>query len=493
MNSSLLLSPPRMNAGILFILVIAFMLIEQSACTRGYSCEGNSSDIIRPSSWTQESHCPGVEPNYNEVFDDQVVHKIDIVISKENYEATLKDMDEKYSGGGVSADLDELPKPMWIPATINYKGMTWTQVGMRYKGHSSLKAAWQGGIRKLSFILNFDYYEDLYPDLNNQRFFGFNKLSFSNAFNDPSLIREKLAANIFRAGGVPAAQSSFAAVYMDWGEGPIYLGLYTIVEDPCDNMLKTQVGDGSGNLYKPWGNAARWRSLEKISQDDIKTHFETCKSDEDIDNSDVIAAINALHADRSTPENWRTNLETVFDVPSFIKTLALNQVMMNWDSYGCMHHNYFVYANPLNNGSFLWFPWDLNESMLYRKQSSCPEPGSVLLDEIVYADANTESKIDTDWPLIQFILADPVYREAYKNELRVALDGAFAANSVITQMERYHDLIAPYIVGPKEVEAYPYTNCTQDGFKNSLTSGNNALKPHVDARHAAVKAALGIN
>lgn len=403
----------------------------------------------------------------------------------------MDDMDDKFSGGSKSADPDELPKPMWVPATINYNGQTWTQVGMRYKGHSSLKAAWQSGVRKLSFILNFDYYEEQYPELANQRFYGFNRVSFSNAYNDPSLIREKVGASIFRAGGVPAAQSAFYAVYVDWGAGAKYFGLYTIVEDPCDAMLATQLGDGSGQCYKPWGEAARWLSTQKIGAEDLAAHFESCSGETNPDMTNIMGAINALHADRSDAAAWRANLEAKFDVQSFIKTMAINQVMMNWDSYGCMHHNYYVYENPLNGGRIFWFPWDLNESMLYRTQAGCPAPGSVLLTEILNPQSNSSStEIDTDWPLIQYILGDAVYFESYKKELQAALDGAFNQTEVINKLQRYHELVAPYVVGPTETEAYPYTNTTKDGFNNSLTTGTNALIPHVKARRAGTVSSL---
>jgi spore coat protein H len=468
------------------ILALATLtLVPLGACSR-VACDGDPASITRPAEWTVESHCPGVAPSYGQVFDEQVVHKIDLVISAADHQAALDDMDAKYSGGSPLSDLDALPTPIWFPATVRYNGRTWTQVGMRYKGHASLKGAWQRGVRKLSFILEFDHYEDLDKDLQNQRFYGFKKLAFSNGYNDPSLMREKLAAEIFRAGGVPAARSSFARVQLDWGQGSAYLGLYTIVEDACDTMMKSQVGDASGALYKPWGDAARWLSPAEIGASEIAAKFDTCNSADPPAGDDVIAAITSLHQDRANASSWRARLEQTLDVQSFLRTLAINQTMMNWDSYGCMHHNYFIYANPGNGRRLSWFPWDLNESMLRRTQSGCPAPGSVMLDEIV----NGASGVDATWPLIGFLLADTEYRVAYRTYLRGALDSAFAESTVVAKMRQYHDLIAPFVVGPEGVESYPYSNTTQSDFVCSLTTGDSALEPHVTARHQAVEAAL---
>ena len=36
------------------------------------------------------------------------------------------------------------------------------------------------------------------------------------------------------------------------------MGLYTMIEDPSDDMLEAQFGDDSGNLYKPDGEGAKW-------------------------------------------------------------------------------------------------------------------------------------------------------------------------------------------------------------------------------------------
>ena len=39
---------------------------------------------------------------------------------------------------------------------------------------------------------------------------------------------------------------------------------------------------------------------------------------------------------------WRANLETVFDTDVFLKYLAVNTVVQNWDTYGRMTHNYYL-------------------------------------------------------------------------------------------------------------------------------------------------------
>jgi hypothetical protein len=59
--------------------------------------------------------------------------------------------------------------PMYVPVTVQHHGRTWTKVGMRYKGNSSLMAVNMGGGGKVPFRLNFDRYADDAPEIDNQR------------------------------------------------------------------------------------------------------------------------------------------------------------------------------------------------------------------------------------------------------------------------------------------------------------------------------------
>ena len=78
--------------------------------------------------------------------------------------------------------------------------------------------------------MDFDEFEDDYPQIDNQRFYGFKKFSLKNNFDDSSFLREKVAADVFRNSGMAISNSAFYTVYVDHGDGPEYFGLYTLVE-----------------------------------------------------------------------------------------------------------------------------------------------------------------------------------------------------------------------------------------------------------------------
>ena len=434
-------------------------------------CADDPDDLFRPEGWGVATHCKGAEPDYDLLFDDSVVQRIDIAISADDFASMQADLDDIVATNDW--DLD----PIYVPATVEHNGTTWWEVGVRYKGNSSLHSAAREGIGKLALRMKFDEFEDDNEDLLDQRFYGFKKMTFSNGYKDDSLIRDKLGGDIFRATGLAVARSSFARVYVDVGEGPAYWGLYTMIEDPSNKMLDSQFEDGSGNLYKPDGDGARLADFQVDSM--IK---KTNEDEEDF--SDVEALIDILNT--GSGDQWRASLEAVFDVDGFLTLLAVNQTIVNWDSYGWMTHNYYLYADP-SDGRIKWIPWDLNESLIVQGGGGMMPGGggpggdsdSVLLDEV-----------GAEWPMIRRLLDDEVYNATYRERLLELQTGAFDHDATVELANRYHDLISPYVVGDDgEVRGHTFLS-SDAAFEASITGGPTALADHIAARHAAVTDAL---
>jgi len=154
--------------------------------------------------------------------------------------------------GGISGDID----PVYVPADVSFEDKVWTDVGIRFKGQMSLGSTWKEGSRKISFKLNFGKFEDENPAIKNQRFYGFDELNLQSGYTDDSLMRDMIVPSIFMESGVPAPYTAFYRIYVDYGEGPVYFGLYTMVESVEDTVIETQFEDDSGNVYKPEGTGA---------------------------------------------------------------------------------------------------------------------------------------------------------------------------------------------------------------------------------------------
>lgn len=364
--------------------------------------------------------------------------------------------------------LDMVPgDPIAVPVTVRYDGGSWTHVAMRFKGNSSLAGPWRTGVRKLGLRLDFDKFEGEHPAIKNQRFFGFSKLVFNPAYQDATLIREKLAADLLRDSGLPAARAAFYRVYVKVGETSTYWGLYTVLEDPADVLPRARFSDGSGNVYKPDGDGADFTHLDKIG-------FEKKSHEKVGDYSDVERAIAALHAPRSDAEKWRSQLEASFDVDTFLRFLAFGRAIDHFDSYGTFAHNYYLYGDPAQGGRLVWISWDHN---LTWSAGFSPFGGrtTVMMDETTKR-----------WPLIRFLLDDPVYRVRFRDALASFVRGSYAKETFDAHAGKLHALIAPYVVGDTG-ERTPYTHLRsvqsfQDGLRSLLSAA--------DSRRAAIAAAL---
>jgi len=428
----------------------------------------DSGEVERPVGWTEASHSNDIDPNYGVVFPQDTVNEILITIDTESWQSLLDDMTELYGqrgsssgrnhgqpGGGAS---DSTENTDWVTCTLTFEDNTWEYVGIRFKGNSSLKSIWSSEDDKFPLKLDFDQFEDTYPEIDDQRFYGFKQLSFSPNFKDDSYLREKIAADIFRDAGVPAVYTAYYAVYVDHGDGAEYWGLYTMVEVVDDTVIETQFEDGSGNVYKPTGDGATLADGTFNEED-----FDKETNDDEADYSDIEALYAALHADTRTTDAaaWRESLEAVFNVDEFLRYLATNTLIQNWDTYGKMSHNYYLYNDP-STGQLTWIPWDNNEAM----SSSSGQHGNSLSLDL--------DSVSDEWPLIRYLIDDPVYQAQYVEDVREVAEEVFNPERMDDIYDYYAALIEPYIEQEKGSTA---------AFENEVE----ALKTQVQTRYETAK------
>ena len=323
------------------------------------ACESETGSECRAdweaTGWSEASHTKAGDLDYDQLFDDAAVQRIGITVCPDDWDTMQDDLaDLAASFQGVDFPDED---PVYVPVLVTYNGQTWPWVGMRFKGNSTLWSTYQQGNGKLPFRLHFDKFEDDYPSIDNQRIYGFKELKFGNNMNDDSLIRDKMMSDTFRDAGVAAAKGAFTRVYVDVGDGEQYWGLYTMFEDPTNALLDDWFGTDDGNMYKADGDAATLAYFDADS-------FEAKTNEDTTDWSDVEALIDALDSDQDG-EAWREELESTFDTDGYLRTLAINQIIGNWDGYGVMAHNYYLYADPELLGPLVFVPWDFNESYLH--------------------------------------------------------------------------------------------------------------------------------
>ena len=473
----------------------------------GAQASDDEEKVARPDGWTEATHSNDVDPNYDVVLPQDAVNTVTITIDPEQWAAMQANMtdilgeagtgqgfggqggpgnnftppegmapptdmtppagmaapegtrtppegftppqdDQRPGGpGGVGGKIDMVSEtPMWVEATIEFDGRTWNNVGIRYKGNSSLTSAWSSGSLKLPFKLDFDEWEDEYPAIDNQRFFGFKQLSFANGFSDTTYLRETITYHLMRDAGLVAGETAFYEIIIDYGEGPVNLGIFTAVEVIDDTVIESAFGDDSGNIYEADGAGV---SLAEGTFDQIADSFEKENNEDAADWSDIEALYTALHADTRTtdPEQWRADLEVVFDVDTFLNWLAVSAVAQNWDTYGAMAHNYYLYNNPAT-GQLVWLPWDHN--MTFGSggggmggrggMGGGMGRGNVTFDK---------ADVGEGWPLIRFLLDDPVYSERYLAFLAQTSE-SFDAGQLTARVEALAEMLRPFVAAAGE-------------------------------------------
>lgn len=499
----------RVIAGVLIIV----MAVTSLGCTDGVAKETENKLV----NWEENTHSDSVEPDYETVFNQSEVLEFNIEIDRDDWAAMQEDLEANIEpqkmegerprpdGEAGEATLDNIPQgerpmmpesqvgevpldhrpeenkqtpaigqlddisadsdydPIWVESSITFDDATWDHVGIRFKGNSSLKSSVSSGSDKLSFKLDFDEFEDDYPEINNQRFYGFKQLNLNNNYADGSLMREKISSDLFGDFGLASAKTSFCIVNVDYGEGSQFLGVYTLVEEMDDTGIENQFGDDSGNLYKPDGTAASFASGTYNNDEMGKKNNDT-----EEDYSDVKALYDVINSEERERdiEGWKSNLEGIFNVDGFLKWLAANTVMQNWDTYGNMTHNYYLYHNPETN-KLEWIPWDNNEALQDGKGNRGAL--SLGLDEVT-----------DQWPLIYYLINDSEYKAVYDNYLKQFTEEVFTEEKMIESYNNYFDIIKDY--------AYQEEEASQS--RQSFDSSVEEIKVHVVKRNEAVASYL---
>ncbi len=454
-----------MRRHILIYTILILLMVIVAGCRKTDMYDDITGIVSDYSDWTEATHGNISYPDYSVVFEQNTVLRFDIEISSTNWSIMQSDLSEQLGnsggpggpGGGNlgSSDYDLV----WVPCEFIFNGIEWYNVGIRFKGNSSLLSAYISGNNKLSFKLDFDEFEDDYPELKDQRFYGFKQLNLNNNFDDASLMREKAGSDLFRKFGLVSAQTTFCVIYVNHGNGPQYYGVYTLVEEVDDTVLESQLNNDDGNLYKPDGDAASFASGTFDASE-----MEKKNNEEENDYSDVESLYNIINSsDRiSNIEKWKSDLNSVFNVDWYLKWLAANTVMQNWDTYGKMTHNYYLYNNP-DNKKLTWIPWDNNEALQDGKMGN--------------ALSLSLSEVGNDWPLIRYIMDVDDYEEIYKAYALQFIEEVFIPSDMITTYTNYYMLLQEYAYA--EESGYTFINSNFDQAVETL-------KTHVQSRNSAV-------
>ncbi len=364
------------------------------------------------------------QPAFGEAFLQNEVASISITIDPDSLLAM-------YSNLGNSHEF-----PADMVYTFSNGFSAYSQVGIRFRGNTSLNA------QKKSFKIILDKFVD-------QNFYGLEELNLIANQNDPSLLRAKLCWDFFRNAGLPACRTSHVRVYLNG----TYAGVYVNVEHIDSHFADARFDDGTGNLWKClWGSDLTFQGTNPmLYTDDAYDLIEN----EFLNNySELAQFINVLN---NTPlSSLPCELEKVFNVHDYLKIMAADILLGNWDNYIFNKNNFYLYHNE-KTGKLEYIPYDLDNTL------------GIDWVNVDWAQRNLYTwTTSSNRPLFTRLLQIPAYRNEFSNYVNEFVATTFNANAIELQAQQIQNIIAAAAI---EDTLRPLDfGFTTDDFLNSINS-----------------------
>ncbi len=364
------------------------------------------------------------------LFNNEILHEIKINFNDADYWQTML---ENYEEGAPDYDGNQIEGGIeYIPATITIDGSTYSEVGIRMKGFSSF---WESDNKK-SFKIDMNEFVD------GQNHEGIKKMNLNNGAGDPAIQRDVIAHNLFRTQGIKAPRTAHTQLYINnelWG-------VYVIIEQVDKTFLKRNFVDGTGNLYKNMGiSELDWEGDEAS---DYQPAMALKTNEEENDWTAFINFMDVLN--NSSNADFPDAIQEVFNVDYYLRVLAIDIMLNNWDSYIEHGRNFYIYHEPVS-GLFHWIPWDYNFSMEGGGEFGWGTNFPLILN-------------DPNKTLIDRILDVPEFKEQYLNYVCEILNSNFTEERLFPRIDLTGELLeAAIIADPNYLFGPPaYNNDLED-------------------------------
>ncbi|MCH2100964.1 MAG: CotH kinase family protein [Planctomycetes bacterium] len=286
----------------------------------------------------------------------------------------------------------------YIAGDLTVDGITYANIGVRYKGNSSYWLR-QGGQKPPLHI-------DMKAMGVDQDLYGYHKLILNNQWSDSSLMREVMAYRVLNE-FTPSSRANFVKVEIN---GSNY-GIYTNVEHLGGKFTKRWFGNEDGFRYKavppdnwqdtintppPPGDLALQDISGSVGRARRAYELKNREGDPEA-HLDILAAIDVLNNTASA--DLIDGLSPLFDTDGAIWHLALNNALASLDSYYNSGRNYYLYHDS-HHDRISVLPWDYN--MAFGGYGNTPNTLSP-----------TKGAGDIERPLLSNLVEGGVLRQQY--------------------------------------------------------------------------------
>jgi spore coat protein CotH len=197
------------------------------------------------------------------------------------------------------------------------------------------------------------------------RFHGVKKLNVIGDQNDVAIVRAKLALDLLRAYGLPSQRA--VTIRFRINDGARVNDVFEAEEIVNDDFLDAWFGASTGNLYKCAYQGAR-ADLRYIDPGDAATYQnlgggQTYAEDINEDNpnyADLAEFIRFIN--KSTDADFEAGLPLRLNVEGFLRNIAADIALGQWDNIWYGANNYYLYHNPTSD-KFEYIPYDYDNTL----------------------------------------------------------------------------------------------------------------------------------
>ncbi len=320
-----------------------------------------------------------ISVNGQDFYDVETIQTIEITFAESNWDQLLDN---------AKATTEDYI----LAESVTINGIAFDSVGVKYKGNST----YNPNQTKNPFHIELDTYKD-------QDYDGYTDIKLSNVAKDPSFLREVLSYQIIRQ-YMHAPLSNYANVYVN---GTL-IGLYSNSEAVSKKFVDNRFDSKNNTFVKcnpPAGAGPGSNDFPNLVYmgADSTDYYDAYEIKSDFGWQELIDLCDTL-------ANQTDAIEDILDVDRALWMLALNNVMVNLDSYiGGFKQNYYLYKD--DNGRFNPVIWDLNESFGRFTMAG----GGTNLNSTTAKQQMSHllHATDSDFPLVQQLLSVPLYKRMY--------------------------------------------------------------------------------
>ncbi len=309
-------------------------------------------------------------------------------------------------------------------ALIN--GELFDSVGVRYKGNSSYVGV--NGPKK-PFNIKLDHIID------DQEIDGYGTLKLSNAYKDPSFVREVLSYEIGRK-YMPTSLANYMNVYVN-GE---HIGLYTSVQSVDKHFLRSHLLSEDNSFFKgdaiespgPGGGMANLAYLGP----DSTYYYTSYELKSDYGWNELVNLCDTLN-------NHTASVDDILDVDRTLWHMAFHNVLVNLDSPINYIHNFYLYM--ADNRQFNYILWDLNESFGSFRRSGIGPGQELTIQQLQQLDPFYNNQ-NPSFPVLVNLLNDPDLQKQYIAHMRTIVEENFSNGWYETRANEIQAIIDDHVL-----------------------------------------------